>query len=345
MALLWMDGLDGYSSISDVYGFTYAGSAMTFGTTTGRFGGGAIFMGDVGQLIIPAPSGLEIFVGFAINMADSRNSDNIIVSAKSVGASDSGIEVAFTFNPVTGTLKIWRGQLNTLLATATITVPLNDGNWRWLDFHMLIDGSTGAAEMWVDGTSVISVTGANTMRNGGITALLGPVIGSVAVNTPHSHVDDIVVVDTSGSHNNARIGDSKIEVLQPSSDASPNNGTPSTGTDHFAVVEKTTWDAGAEFVTITNTSAQEERFGFADLGSTPSSISAVQTVNYSQKTDTGSASLETKLVSSGTSVTGGSVPLGTAYARSAMIFELDPHTSAPWTAAAVNAVTGGVVVP
>lgn len=345
MALLWMDGLDGYSSITDVYNFTYSGSAMNYGTNTGRFGGGAIYMGDVGVLNIPAPSGLEVYMGFAAKMNDTRGADDAVAGVKSSGGSDGGIEAIITFNAATGVLKIWRGQTNTVLATATIAVPFNDNNWHWLDFHFLIDASAGAIEMWVDGTSVISVSGANTMRNGGITDLLGPFIGSVGINTPHTYIDDIVIVDTTGSANNARIGDSKIEVLQPASDATPNNGTPSSGSDHFAVVEKATWDGGSSYVTITNTTGQEELFGFTSLGSTPGSISAVQIVNYAQKTDTGAASLENILVSNGTPVNGSSIPLGTAWARSNMIFEDDPHTSAAWTASAVNAVKGGVVIP
>lgn len=334
MAILHMDGFDGYSSVADL-ALTYSGAAQNFSTSAGRYGGGAWQFGQIGTLIVPGPFPLETWMGFAYQMNEATSSEMVIATWNSV----SDTEATLTYNATTGQMKAYRGNRNYLVASATVNV--NDNAWHWWDIHHKQDVS-GAFEIWIDGTRVLNFSG--DMSYNAVSSLASITIGSVAVYTPRGYMDDLVIVDTTGSANNGRVSDSRIESLRPSSDASPNNGTPSTGATHYGVVDDTTWDA-SDYTTITNTSGQEELFGISDLASTPSSVAAVKVTFYAQKTDTGSAILKTVVVSSGTEGDGPSQTLGTAWGRFGTIYEQDPHTTAPWIASAVNALQAGVKVP
>lgn len=337
MALLHMDGFDGYSSASDLYTMAYTGGSINFTTSGGRYGGGALALFNGGYQLMTPIAALETWVGFALYLGSSGNSECILCKWSS-GSYD---EAMVTINPLLGQLSFWSGRSNILLGQYT---GLNGNAWHWLDIHYKADGTAGVAELWLDGTQVLNVTGVNSTRSSP-SSLASFCIGDNGIAGPQSSfIDDLVIVDTAGTTNNGRIGDHKIVTLQPTSDAGTNNGTPSSGADHYAMVADATWDAST-YDTITNTSGQEELFGFADISGSPTNIAAVKVSHISQKTDTGDASLQTVVVSSGTVSSGSSQALGTSWSKFFTLLEADPHTSAAWTASAVNALTAGVKVP
>jgi hypothetical protein len=348
MANVWLDGFDNYAVSADLTTFEYTvpNSLPVLSTSSGRFGGGGITInGSPGSGIFKAKTfALELWLGFAVKVLDTNSRDAALCTFVSPGASASGIEGVLTYNAATGILKAWRGQMQTLLGSVAIT--LTNSTWYWLDVHFKYNSSTGIFEVWQSGTQVLNLTAQNTANNSGQTNLSGVVLGCQAgtVNSLNAVVDDFVVNDTTGSYNNGRVGDSRIETLKPASDATPNNGTCSTGTTHYAMLNEAQWNS-TNYITMTNTSGQEELFGFTSLSSTPVSISAIKPVFIAENTDAGSGNLETVIVSSATEIDGTSTPLTSSWTRHGSTLEVDPHTSAPWTPAAVNAVQGGFKVP
>jgi hypothetical protein len=341
MALLHMDGFDSYAVTADL-DFLYSYGNLTLQTNGGRFGGGCLHINGDGQYCNkPIPSlPVETWSGFAVMITDARNTDCVIWEAISA----SGCEGCISLNPYSGVLKLWRGEIDQPLGNTTITGYQN--TWHWFEVHFKYDGSAGLIEVFIDNTSVISVTGVNTSRySGGYSFLSGIQIGTAGASAPAGFYDDFYVLSLTGGGNITRLGDSRITTIEPTGDAGPNNGVCSTGTDHFACIDEANWSTST-FLTITNTSGQEELFTMADLsGAAPSNIWAVKVITFAEKTDAGAASLEMVVDSSGTAAVAGNAVLSTSYQAYGGIFETDPHTSAAWNQAGVNAMQCGVQVP
>ncbi len=345
MANLWFDGFDSYAVVADINSQGYSETSITLGLTSGRFGGGGISLQD-GQYQYLAKSltfGVEAWVGVAINCSSVASGDRAVCTF----ISTAGVEGYVTFNPATSTVKVWRGMQNALLGSAVISGFAHNA-WVWWDIHYKYDTSVGIFEVWYNDVQVLNLTAQNTAQDTGQTGISTISIGSNAMGSGQPCLgmifDDIVINDTTGTLNNGRQGDSRIETLVPTSDATPNNGTPSTGTSHFAMVDEAHWDT-TSYITMTDTTGQEELFGFASLVSTPTAISAVHVVILAENSDAGTAALESVLVSSATELDGVSTNLTSSWGRYTWLYESDPHTSAAWTLAAVNSAEAGWKVP
>lgn len=345
MTIQWMDGFDTYAASADLYAQQYSGTGAVINTTAGRFGGGAVQL--VNGAVLNANGvgaglgawALELWMGVALKMTSSSNNDNVICTFNS----SAGVEGTLSYNSVMGVFKVWRGNLSNLVSQWSVAVTINA--WHWLDVHYAYDNSNGTWEVWLDGAQVLFITSTDTTKNAGQTFLTSVSLGNQSDNVVNGYVDDWAIVDTAGANNNARIGDSRIETLKMTSDASPNNGTPSTGTDHFAVIDEDQWNS-SDYLTMTNTSGQEELFGIAPLVSTPSAVYAVRPVMIAENTDAGTAYLQAIIVSAGVNAGGDDLlSLSSDWQRFGSFFELDPNTAAPFLYADVNALQVGFEVP
>jgi hypothetical protein len=100
----------------------------------------------------------------------------------------------------------------------------------------------------------------------------------------------------------------------------------------------------SDYVTITGASGQEELYTIGALSSSAYVVSGVRMMAIDQKLDAGPSFLKMVAVSSGSEVDSAGIPTLTSWARQYAILDSDPHTSAAWTAAAVNAAQYGVKV-
>lgn len=338
MSLIFMDGLDEYTGFSDP-SFPY-GSNLLFSTSGGRFGGGC---GELtgyyshGTLVFPSTE-TEVWLGFAFNVQQTVTSGNAVIGQFN---SASGIESTLTLGP-SGVWKTWSGATSAQIGSSG-TAPVAIGQWHWVELHMVISATVGVFELWIDGVQIVNATGVDTAGSGG-SSLVSWEFGGQN-NACELNFDDIYVLNTTGSVNNTRLGDSKIETLRPASDASPNDGALTSGTSHYAMVDELQNDGVTTTTTLTNASGQEELFGIGSLAGTPSSIYAVRVMAIAAKSDAGSCNLETVINSGGTVSTGPSTALTTSFGIVSTIQETDPNTSAAWTASAVNAMECGAKIP
>lgn len=343
MALLILDGFDGYANGTDAaapYGMT--GNFSVFNTTAGRFGGCAWTASSGGNAYFSfnTVNATEFWVGGAIVAGTGQSANTLIGFAGS-----GGIEATLSLDPATGTLSAYRGRLGTLLgASAASTMALNA--WRWIEIHFKLDGSTGIFEVWLDGVRVINLTGVNT-KNSASTAITSIFFGDTSSGSNNIVLDDLYVLDTTGSAPaNTRLGDMRISTLVPASDATPNDGTPNSGSNHYSrVSEAPGWDGDTTYLTVANMTGQQEVFGFSALPTTPDKIIAVVPTFAARKTEAGASSAHLTVKSGVTSVNGVSKALSTTYVgyRDAPLVN-DPNTGAAWTAAAIAALKAGYVV-
>ncbi len=344
MALLILDGFDGYANLADASNqYAMTGQFVSFSTTAGRFGGCALtasWGGNAYAVLNGWGSATELWFGCAINVGAGQSANTMI------GFSGSGgVEATLAIDLSTGTLKAYRGRLGTLLGSSATSV-LAANAWRWIEVHFKLDGSTGIFEVWLDDVQVLNLTGQNT-KNSTSTTITGLIIGDPSSGSNAITIDDMYLLDTSGAAPvNTRLGDLRISMVVPTSDASPNNGTPSSGTNHYSrVSEGPGWDGDTSYITLMNTTGQREMFGLSALPTTPDKIIAVTPTFAARKTEAGTASAHSVVKSGAIAVNGASKSLSTSYVgyRDTPLPN-DPNTGAPWTAAAVAALQAGYAV-
>lgn len=134
-----------------------------------------------------------------------------------------------------GVVSVKRGSGGTTLATSLVNLPTN--GWLHMEFGFTI-GASGSFEFRVDGVAdpQLTVSGVNT-QNGGTGAWNAIYIGG---QTGGTNIDDFYLCDSSGpAPRNTFLGPLKMEVLMAQTGNGSNVGlTPSTGTDHGALVDE-----------------------------------------------------------------------------------------------------------
>jgi len=350
MARILFDGIENYASANDlrqVYPVS-APTGIVVGATFGRFGGRGIHLGT-GSAFFPETWAIELPVGKAdlwVGFAFRLGSTDPAQSGRFVRfASVIGTEAEFYLDHFNRSISAYLGASATLLGTSAPTVVPFDA-WCWLEFHYKLDALAGVMEVWIDGAQVLNLTGINTKANPAATELARvAIIGQATGGAAGRFVDDLYILDTLGSAPwNTRLGDCRIYTLVPVSDAVPNNGVPSTGSSHFAVVDESPGYNTTDFLTLTNTTGQEERFGIASLPSNVAQVLSVSVVNVANKSDAGAAFSHNKIVSGVSSANGASKTLSTSYTYTRDFFDTDPATASAWSVAAVNAAKIAYVV-
>lgn len=338
MTTIWQDGFDTYSNTSDLL-FRYSASQPQLSTTAGRFGGGC-YQATQNNSWLAAPclgNPSSVWVGFAFQPAENTNLYDLLGFT-----STATPECVLAYDWTTSTFKLFNTQ-NAVAIALSGTVILNASEWSWIDVFFSLNASAGECQVFVNNTQCMNATGLDTVPNAGVTTLsLVSLSGSTSpsgqgVNHAHfGNYDDFCIRDTSGSINNGRQGDSRITTGTVNSDATPNDGTPSTsGAPHYTMVNEVHWNA-ANSLTLTNTSGQIEAFGITPLSVVPAEIIGVQLVAYTQKSDAGDATFSLNAKSSGTLGTGATQNPTQTYAAYIENFSVDPHTGAAWTATAVD---------
>lgn len=155
--------------------------------------------------------------------------------------------------------------------------------------------------------------------------------------------DDLYLCDQSGSTNNDFLGDIRVDTVFPTSDGNYTAFTPSTGSDHYALVDETEpnttdYNDGA-------TVGDRDSYGLGNLTAlTSQTVYGVQVNAAILKDDAGAKSAATFVRSASTNQDGAAVALGTSQVYVSQIFEQDPNAAAAWTETTVNAMEAGVVV-
>jgi len=341
MTMLHQDGFDSYATAADLsteYGSVGADTLIS--ATGGRYGGpclvGAGGAGSHTAYVSKTLSGTqtEIWTGFAASQSD--NQQHVIFSAFSL---NGGInpEVSLWYNPLIGVFTAAIGQGNgNVIASGTCT--MGQEVYHWIEIHLNINPTVGIFELWVDDQQIIMFAG-NTASFGG-TSIAALMLGGG--NSLQALWDDWYILNLLGTVNNSRLGDSRIETLLASADAGPNQGIPSNGTSHFAMIDEVDIDYNLSFLALPNTVGLKEVFDFNPMVTTPANIWAVRVINVVEKTDgavcNGAAYIESATVVG----VGPDVPVLTTYFSVAGIFETDPATGQPWAYPAVNAINAGL---
>ncbi len=358
MALLFADSFDHYA-IADIL------SKWTQSYTSGS--GGTLSMpaagrnstnchrrsitsnsnnGSIGKTL--TTSGATCIVQFAFNQSTGNFSD--LISSTSFGLSGGTSNVLCAIQ-LSGTHQVWvrvntDGTLSVLRGSTvlgTTSAALSVGVFNYIEIKAVINGTTGSVTIKTNGTQTLNVTGANTANAGGTTwnevVLSKPAVNT---NTIAWDIDDIVIMDGSGSYNNDFLGDVRVDALRPSAAGNSNGSTPSTGADRSATVDETLANGDTDYNTFAAVN-DKDTYAFTNCPNSGATVYGVQMNMWAKKADAGGATIVPVARISGTDYDGTAVNPTTGYTDLTTVWErsaVDGTTA--WTTAVIDAAEFGI---
>jgi hypothetical protein len=155
--------------------------------------------------------------------------------------------------------------------------------------------------------------------------------------------DNLYVLDSTGSVNNARLGEIVVECLRPNGNGNSSQwvGSDGNSTDNYQLVDDPTPDT-ADYVQ-SGASGDKDTYAYGDLAAASGAVAAVQVISYASKTAGDALSVQ-QVARSGSSETAATAqPVTATWTPLTAIFQEKPGGGA-WTVADVNAAEFGIQV-
>jgi hypothetical protein len=249
------------------------------------------------------------------------------------------VHVALSLNS-SRQLVVRRGT--TTLATGTTVLALN--NWYYLELKTAIHDTTGTYEVRIDGVSeaALTATGVDT-NNAGTSTWNNVLLYGAGASV---YYDDFYVCDGSGAApRNTFLGAVKVETLYPQTDAvaaGSNAGlTPSTGTDHGALVDEN--PANTSDYNSSPTVGLKDTYNYPSLTLT-GTILGIQTNLYVAKSDAAVRQVCAVVRAGGVDYDGATVSPLTTFSYFSEVRAQNPNTSVDWTSSDIATLQAGMKV-
>ena len=318
MALLFLDGFDHVGT-----GNTYllkkwdAGANVNVVTTPVQTGAGAMDLqaGGIDKFVTAADSSV---LGFGFRRTVNWNDFEFLLCRES-----GTVHLDWAVNTA-GFLVVRRG-MSTVVATATSGAMALD-TWYYLELKFRIHETLGSFAARVDGVPVTwsaAVTNIDTQDGGTGVVNRFNFYNSIG---GHLYFDNLYLCDTTGATSNDFLGICSVETLLPQT----GNGdhvdfTPSTGTDHGALVDETPPTDDTDYVSSTTVDHQDS-YHYPSLALT-GTVLGVQTNLYLRKTDAGARTVAPLVRTGGTTTTvGTAISPTTTYLYYTAARDLNPAT-------------------
>jgi len=340
MALLWMDGFEGYSDAwnvdcQNIVARRYAIGSSQIRLESGRFGGYSLVPYYSSSWIrTPALTTDDtLIVGFALRFWGVPNW-NWFLQMQSNGIAGMGIGVDDA-----GILLVYKG--NTVIAQ-TSEILVRSNKWIYVEFKVICDNINGSYELRVNGATILLDSGIDTQENQPYhdqVQIRG--LQSSANYTPH--IDDYYICDSTGSKHNDFLGQQRISPIWPNADTADIDWTPSTVIDHHTLVDEVDPDDDSEYVEDTVTD-NEDIYEYSDILDFDV-VEAVCLCTDVRVTDTTSYDLKTVVKSGGVKYDSAANTIGsTEYLTDLRLMANDPDTGTNWAVSGVNGLEMGVKV-
>lgn len=339
MSLAATDGFDMYNgvavptatapSLQTKWGMPGSGGISL---VAGRFGGQALRIAGSGQVTRPMTAARTAAAfGLAMRWNSLRTNTNATPFFNLW--TGSTYQWGMVAN-IGGGIDVYRGNAATLLGSTAPGI-LTASAYNYLEIETAISTTVGSINLYLNGASILSLSGINNAAAGAGTSVNTIVLGSANGNWSGSvDIDDLYEADT-----NTKIGEGWVETLRANADGTI-TWTPDSGANNFGRVNETLVDGDTSYVQ-TGTLNNQDLYDLANLSSSPVSIYGVQLVDFALKTDATTRAIALVAKSGGTTNVGGNFNLSASYQRLERMLTQDPNTAAAWLAAGVNALQSG----
>lgn len=268
---------------------------------------------------------------------------HIIIGDEGYGTLNAALYLLVT---PTGAIRIVKGALTgTVLGTSAGGV-IGEGVYHYIEFKFdLQTTAVGSISVRVDGVEVLSVS--NVVTGGtflGNATFLWDGVDFAAEGATVLY-DDIYILDGTGSTNIDFLGDSHVTAVLPQTDAvsagTHSDWTPSTGSDHGALVDENPSDDDTTYVSSASANEQDS-FNYPNLSLVDPTIHGVQTNIVARKDDGGTRTIRSLVRSGGSDDEGANMGVADDFAVLMTVYNQEPVASADWDLNAVNAAEFGV---
>jgi len=341
MSIIFMDSFDHYTTAAQALtkGWQigpshFSSSVKRTGTQSGQFQNGSI-----ATLPVTIPDGTAIYLHFAIY---SDNVSGNLCSSATDPASIAATQVSVAVMTNGALYAHLRGAVIAGTLTAPLTFRYNV--WNYMQVKFVVSDTVGEVEVYLNGALVIDVNSKDTRYDGSLFT------NAVMFGSNYSHyIDDLVIsYNDADGINDGYLGDVRVACLLPQTDAvaagSNADFTPSTGTDHGALVDEATPNDDTDYVS-SSTLNHVDSWEFPALGYT-GDIKGVQMSLRAKKSDSGTRAIAAVTKPAATNrVHATNHYLGmTDYVYWKAIWDQNPEDSAAWEVADVDGAEFGVKV-
>src|SRR5262245_24205530 len=340
MALLFLDSFDHYVTVDLTEKWTsLVGSAQAIAAATGRRSSASLQFTNTNSAIriTLAPGAASIVFGFGVKLTAIPSATRALAAVLSSGTHQISLCVH-----ADGTLGVDRGAAATLLGSAS-TVALAAGTFYYVECAVTFSDTVGTIAVHVNGASVLSATGLDTLSTGTTwnSFQLGDGVttgGPVAVTWDF---DDLYVLDGSGSAPlNTFLGDCRVDARYPTAEGASSAWTPLSGSDNALMVDETAPDDDTTY-NSTGTIGATDTHVVQDAPVAGATIYGVQLCLSTKKSDAGTCAIAPVVRHSGTNYVGTAANPGTSYAYQVMPYGTNPGTGVAWTESGFNAAEFG----
>jgi hypothetical protein len=336
MALIRIDSFDHFDTTSGLEqkNWAHSGVDIAVAVTEGRRGGGCLNgAGGVGNfytLSLDNEVTDPLFViGTATRLTSSTQADNVY---RLRGPANESI--ARLYVTASGAVGLENYVTTTTAVSADGVVDLN--TYAYIEMVYFKDNTTGYIQGWKDGVKVVEITAEDTDNSVNVANIfMDKVAGG------RQYQDDLYCLDGTGTTNNARLGDVRVDVHYPDADGTTTDFIPFVAGSNFEMVDEQYVDDDTTFIEAGTINAQEyHTVPDPTLGTV---IYGVQHVVSHRKTDAGTVTLNLK----SNKPAGSGVKIhtqdtsGDNYAMTTAIFDTDPDDSATWSDSRIGATEWG----
>jgi hypothetical protein len=315
----------------------------TASATTTRFGSGrsmsiSNYFWNLRKLL-PATVA-EMYVGWAMYTAagGSAGSDTYI---SLLGDDGGALHLKLMLNSAS-TLRVVRGD-NTVLATSAPGTFLTN-QWNYIEMRATISDAGGRCVVRVNGVDIIDFTG-DTKNGGTATQFDTIILGDIGTNTgprATTYFDDFYVCDATGTTNNTFLGDIRIQTLTPVAAGNYTQFTPTGSANNWDTVNELPYST-ADYSSA-STVGQKDSYTMSDVLGTTGAIKGIQTNIIANKSDAGNATARSFVRVGSTDYADLTRGLTTSTITYTSPRDINPATSAAWTASDVNGLESGIEI-
>ena len=332
MALLFMESFDGYGG-NGAYATLWA-SLSPLATTAPVPRTGTHRISTVTSSIrVINPGSQTVIIGCAVYMAGSDKQFVTLYADAAQLFPQCTMEIG-----TDGKLLIRNGSNTGSTLDTSTTAPVVTGSWNFIEWKVTV-GNAGNWDAKVNGVSVLSGSGDTQAATTSTIACISIRPGNL------NGVDDLYLLDTTGSYLNDFIGDCRVECLSPQAGNGANVGlTPSTGTDHGALVDELPPNDDTDY-NYGSTAGIKDTYAFTNVLASSTIVKAVQVTARARKTDTPTKTVAL-VARVGTTDTDGTTKAvaSATYGQYQQIWEKRPTDNADWTVADLNGAEFGLKV-
>ena len=300
-------------------GTTWSGSPTS---NTGRFGG--LCAGNSPQFTIVTETGKATWIiSFAFFAVQYANGD--ILQMNDTGTLQCKARITNT-----GAMEFYRGS--TLVASVNSAWTFNQ--WYYWEFKFTIDNVSGYMEWRQDNVTKLTFSGdTQVSANAWADRLIKTNTGT------GDRMDDLVIMDSTGSLNNNFLGDTRVGIIRPNGEGATIQWTRSTGAFNYATVDDITPNDDTDY-NSTTTVGNIDLYEYEDA-TLPGPLFALQIVSYIRKDEAGTREFAQMTRTYATNYQGPTKTLASTFNHFLDIRETNPNTGLAWTDAEVDVAQFG----